>query len=427
MRHAHALILLLMMAAVGLVPQPAMAARIILSDEQDLNVSFMVQFWNATTFDAVNEAGNRLDTRSDLYIRRGRFGISGRFNPVIKYSFNFAYDNVGKDVATGATGNGQGTANRDFYLWDAFCTVALDSTWANLTIGYFRPQVGRESITSAFNVNSFTKSLANSYPRRHIVGRGPGRETGLNLGGLYHVSGWGLNYNLGVFDTNHEAIAGAGDDAVAWAPLLAGRIALTVGDPEMERYGLGYQVNYFGERNGITVAVNGTYQGRTNETVSEEYEYIGGFESNSLLGIDVLVNSGRLNFGAEYDRMTRHFSSEEFVLQLPPHMGLPAPGRLETHYSDQVWHLRAGHLIPVCGDRFIEPVLLYSRFEGAAHSPLFNGDHELLSAGLNWYLDRNRWKINLHYVWQAGEARSGYSSGEDEAGDFLGIGMQLVF
>jgi len=397
--------------------------KVAVGEGRDMEVFFMIQLWDATTFGANNAEGEKLDTRSDLYIRRGRFGIRGRVRSDVGYFFNFAYDNIGKGEKTAATGIAQATDNRAFYLWDAFCTLALDPTWANLTAGYFRPQVGRESITTAFKVDSFIKSPCNSYPREHIVGRGPGRETGINLGGLHLGSGWSLNYNFGLFDTNHEKIAGDETGGTNWAPLKAGRIALSLGEPEMRRYRLGYRTNYFGRRSGVTVAVNVTCQRRTNQTVADTTgEYVGGFRCNRLFGLDLLANLGRLNLDAEYDVLTRRFDAD-FVAVCEEVTG--------REYTDRVWHMRAGFDIPLPRDWYLEPVVMYARFEGDRHSPVWPGGvDEILDIGLNWFLDEHRWKVNLHYVSQCGRAVSKYSpdsDGKQAKGDFLGLGMQVVF
>jgi len=47
----------------------------------------------------------------------------------------------------------------EFKIWVAFFSWTLDDRWANITFGYLRPQIGRESITSAFKVSSFEKGL----------------------------------------------------------------------------------------------------------------------------------------------------------------------------------------------------------------------------------------------------------------------------
>jgi hypothetical protein len=408
----------------SLLPATAPAGtRVELGEDRDMNLYFLVQFWNPITFDAVGPEGQELGTRSDLYLRRARLGVQGNFRSDIRYVFNFAYDNVGKDIVSGSTGKAQSQENQEFHIWDAFCTLKLHPELFHLTLGYFRPQVGRESITTGFKVNSFPKALTNSYPREHILGRGPGRETGINLGGLYQSCCWGLNYNFGLFDPNHERIVGTAGGGVRWAPLWAGRVAMTIGDPEMGSYGLTYDTNFFGQREGITLAINGTYQGRTNQTYDPEnfpeQPYRGGFEKNTLAGIDLLANYDNLNLTAEYDILTRHFT---------PLFAAESAGLTCNEFTDRVWFIRVGYNLTLPGEDFLEPAVMFTRFAGDRNSAFYPaGVHELVDVGLNWYLDRHRWKINLHYIWQHGEPTSKFSSGEDALGDFLGLGFQLVY
>ncbi len=409
---------------VSCLHHPAAAGmRMDVGEGRDMELFFMVQFWDVGTVGAKDNLGNPVDDRGDLFIRRGRFGVSGHFWPSIRYLFNFAYDGVGLDYYTGSIGTPQATSNQAFYMWDAFVTFALNETWADLTVGYFRPQVGRESITTAFAVNSLIKSLNNFYPRKHYVGRGPGRETGLNLGGLYSVDSWSLNYNLGLFDTTHEMITGEPGGGSHWSPLWSGRVAVSFGDAELPIYGLGYRVNYFGDRRGVTIAVNGTHQGQTNQTATSAtdsaVEYTGGFQRNDLLGCDLLANYGPLNVSAEYDLLYREFS-DDFVAMVYD--------LTSNKYTDRVWFVRAGYNIPLRNGQVLEPVVMVTRFEGDPHSAIFpGGEHEILGVGLNWYLDRNQLKINLHYHAQSGQPVSLYSEGLDEAGDFWGLGLQMVF
>jgi hypothetical protein len=418
---------IIMLATLSLPADAPAGAKVILPDGQSLEVFFAFQFWNITTLDATSSQGRDLDARSDFSIRRGRFGIKGKLQESVKYRIWFAYDNVGKDPLSAATGSAQSSANRDFYLWDALCTVQIDPTWLNLTLGYFRPQVGRESITSAFAVDSFTKTLPNSYPRAHIVGRSSGRETGLNVGGLYQPGRWGLNYNFGLFDTNHESITGSSLREAYWSPLWTGRLALTLGDAEMERYDLGYRINTFGRRKGVTLALNGTHQGRTNETAQGNlvppgtivFSYGGGFAENALLGADLLLNYGQLNLNAEYDLLYRRFDTDVLLL---------VAGLDGREYTDRVWHVRAGYNLTLRNGQVIEPVAMISRYRADPFSAVYaGGRHEMASLGVNWYLDGNDWKINLHYAWQELDLRPQGGAAPREIGDFLGLGFQLVF
>jgi hypothetical protein len=400
-------------------------ARIELGDGRDLEVSFMAQLWDVTTFDAAGAGGAPAADRSDLFVRRGRFGVKGQAYPRVSYRVWFAYDNLGKDPLSAAPGGVQAD-NKDLYVWDAYFTIALDDTWAHLTAGYFRPQIGRESITSAFAVNSLVKALANGYLREHVVGRSNGRETGLNLGGLLRGDGRGLRWDVGIFDTNHAGIAGSG--GAEWAPLWTGRLALTLGEPETDRYGLGYAVNDFGERPGLTVAVNGSWQGQTVETVLESFDlvnglvrtYLGGFRRNASWGADLRLNRGPLSLTAEYDVLHRRFGAPLVATADDLH---------GDEYTDRVGHVRAGWNLFLRNGQVLEPTLMYSRFAADRLSALHpGGEHELLALGVNWYLDRNRWKVALHWVRQDGEPVSGYGgSSGDRRGNFLGLGLQFMF
>ena len=392
-------------------------------DGRDMDIFFMVQFWNTTTFNAKNDLGEDVQDRNDFFIRRGRIGVKGHFRPTIRYVFNFAFDGVGMDIFNGSTGTAQLPENKQFFLWDGFVLFALEPTWANLTVGYFRPQVGRESITSSFVVNSYIKALPNAYPRLHFAGRGSGRETGLNLGGAYRGNSVNLNYNLGLFDPNSERITGNVGGGRYWAPMWAGRLAVTLGQAELEVYEVGYLVNYFSKRRGLTLAINSTYQGQTNETLNDS-TYVGGFKNNCMVGCDLLANYDHFNLSAEYDRMTRRFT-DPFATELQAVGELPVGA---TQYSDEVWFVRAGYNFVLNNGKVLEPVLLWTKFTADDASVYYSGgEQEIFSVGLNWYIDRNRLKLNLHYHFQSGRPISLYSSGLDASGDFMGLGLQLVF
>jgi hypothetical protein len=267
-------------------------------------------------------------------------------------------------------------------------------------------------------VNSLEKALENNYLREHLVGRSSGRETGVNIGGLVPMDWAMLNYNLGLFDTNHEKIAGPGGGS-NWSPLLAARVAFSIGDPEMKQYTQGYVINYFGKRKGATVAVNYAHQDGTNETVTNG-KYVGGFKSNSVLGMDLLANYGGWNLDAEYDILGRDFSD---AFQSANTGLIP-----DKSYQNTVFHIRTGYDIPLLGGRFVEPVIMFTKFEGDEQAAVYSGGtHQILDAGVNLYLDQNRLKVNLHYMNQDGKAKSLFSGGRDEKGSFVGLGVQMMF
>jgi hypothetical protein len=408
------------LATATLISKPSEAApKFYFGDGKELEIFFMNQLWGVYTMDRV-EGTTKYDNRMDFFLRRSRVGFQGKINEDLSWRVWFAYDNVGLDPHTALAKNNNiglvsvNTNNQQFYLWDAFFTYALHKKWANITVGYFRPQVGRESITAGFEVNSFEKALTNFYPRQHLVGTGPGRETGVNIGGLYNdeKGKWGINYNFGVFNTDKFSSGSGGDNL-----LYTARVALSLGDPEMKKYGMGYKVNYFGKRNGITFAVNYAYQGRSKDTntfpLADTTKWTNTsiqFKSNQLIGFDILANYKDFTFNAEYDELKREFDVSSL------------------NYKDKVWHVRAGYNFTLPNKTILEPAITYSEWKGDATSLNGNGKFKVTDIGLNWYIKQNNLKLNLHYVNQDGSKKSAYTTnGTDKAGDYIGVGLQLIF
>jgi hypothetical protein len=392
-------------------------------DHKTFNFHHMEQLWSVFTYNAFDKNGQSVDNRANIYLRRARFGADGSLNKKINYTIWFAFDNIGKDQYSGTFGQAQAPSNSSFYLWDAILTYKLHPKFLNITGGYFRPQVGRENMISAFQVNSLDKALTNFYTRPHLVGRSSGREAGFNIGGLYNKSKWGLNYNFGVFNPNHESIAGVANGAAYWSPLLTGRMAFSFGAPEMENYGISYKLNQFGARKGITIGFNFTRQNGTTETwdfVSNKYT--GGFKRNSLYGVDVVLNYANLTIDAEYDEMYRAFSDSLYAHHKSKMAG--------SSYQDRVWHVRAGYNFKAFKNSHIESCIMYSFFEGSNTSVYYGGGRDrVLDFGINYYINKNNLKLNLHYVVSGGSSKSMYSSalGKEQRGDILVFGLQYIY
>jgi hypothetical protein len=320
-------------------------------------------------------------------------------------------------------------------------TYAVDSTFANITFGYFRPQSGHENIAPDAGVNSLDKGLTSMYLRSFLTGRTSGRETGVNVGGFYGSKFVGLAYNLGAFDPTQGLIAGTDGGPRKWHPLLAGRLAISLFQADMPSYRLIPEINFFGERKGITFGGHYSYQNATDETwdtsavkydaVKKTYsgavKYVGGFQKNGSFGGDFVANFMGLNVDGEYDVMSR------IVNGISYHGGLvKAPA---ADFKDRVYHIRAGYDIPLPKDQFLEPALMYTEFDGDAASTLYpNGVDHILDAGLNWYLNKNKFKIAAHYIKQGGRAKSNFQSAAPDAkgnvtmrGDMGAINFQVQF
>ncbi len=397
---------------------------------RDLTVFLMGQIWMpvSTNIDIPGETDLK-DTKADLYIRRGRFGFKGHLMKNLSFKIWFAHDNLGRDdlnpvdIARGAVKTKSLTYSK-LEVWDAFFTWAYDKTWANISIGYFRPQIGKESITSGFNMLSFEKGLPNFYVRRHIIGKpdkgsneafgrasGNGRIFLINWGGLYKASGWSLNWNFGVGDNQNYS------DKSNWSPLWSARIAFTIGDPEMKKYKMGYTQTYFGKRHGITVGLNYGYQGEGVDRTARKYSGSSltrdaQFDKNEMYGIDILANWGAIDFAAEYDILKRDWKSG----QVGSFSG--------KSYTDKVWLVKAGYTYKLPNGQFIQPAVSYSVFDpdNNGYSIYGKKKNTWWDVGINWYIKKQRAKLILHY--SSGKVEN-YKDGQDAKSSYVGLGFQF--
>ncbi|MFL5729649.1 MAG: porin [Cytophagaceae bacterium] len=365
---------------------------------KDVEIVQQLQLWDVNTFENAGNTPNQ--KRNDLYIRRGRLGVRGKLRKDLSFLVVFAYDGVGRDKNTAGNGNTNDPDNHDFYLWDAIWTWS-PKPMLNLTAGYFRPQVGRENISSAFNVISLEKSLPNFQPRTHLIGRNTGRETGLNLGGFHRGTGWSFNYNIGVFDMTNPAIVGNGS---RWFPMLTSRVAFSLGDPEMDKYKLSYVQSYYGQRKGITIAANASCQGETEV-----------FRQNNFYGVDILANYGRWDFVAEYDWLYRNSF-------------LPLSDITQAT-TDRVYSFKAGYNFILKSGKIIQATGMYSGQMAYDYGtkPSINSftgatDQEVYDAGINYLINKDKLKLNLHYVWGKKKDKT---AGTDFS--YLATGFQYTF
>lgn len=287
----------------------------------------------------------------------------------------------------------------------------------------------RESITAAWAVNSFEKSMSQNYVRTHLVGTGPGRATGLNLGGLMQwdmgfVKKAALNYNLGIFNPVTAELSGT-SSGKKFSPLVAGRVSLSLGDPELTKYGIAYDINFFNKRRGGSLDFNFSSQGATDL-----------FKSSRAFGPGLLFNWGPLNLDGEWIWLVREGKRT-----------LENGDVRNFTVTSRTGHFRVGANIPA-GRFVIEPTVLAMQFDGAmdasgqadaAAVKESSGQETTFDAGLNWYLDGKNLKLMVHYTWRkgdAGDAGDGsqvnmYFSqngvGAIRRGDWLGVGLNAIF
>jgi hypothetical protein len=355
-----------------------------------LQTSLGVQLWSTYTtgMEVYEPARDRfvgVDNRLNTQFRRSRIGLSGAPYPGVDFNVTMAIDFVGKDVLSATQAGVNNGATPQVALWNATVSWQLQprSDALHLMVGYYPAPMGRESLTPALRVTSLEKSWSQNYLRRHLVGTGPGRAAGLNLGGLFGTGAAGVNvsYDLSVQNPVAGALGGNSTGRRS-SPLLTTRWALHLGDPEFASYSYGHKVNYFGQRRGLTVAFAASERGATDQ-----------FAQNRALGTDILFNWGPWNLDGEYSYLYREADN----------------GRSSTGSTGYV---RLSHNIDLARRRTLEPVILYWFFNGpmdageqatARTLNTFAGQDNGLDLGANYYFNPNL-KLSLHYTWQWGAA-----------------------
>jgi len=407
-----------------------------LKEKDDFRIEpyFMIQLWSTytTNYSVYNEDSGQYDPvadRGNIMIRRGRFGVRGEPVDGLKFNLQAAYDLIGRDLFAGLTGGTNNASIPNFGIWDAFLQwrIRQNSEAFYLAGGYFRPQLGRESITSGWSVNSMEKSMSQFYLRRHLTGTGPGRAVGLNFGGLAKVrEQLQLDYNLGVFTPQYISFSGNSLGGV-FSPLYVGRVVVNIGEPEMTNYKIAYDINYYSDRRGLSVGLGGSWQNETDL-----------FLSSSASSVDWLFNWDNFNFDGEWSVMWRD-----------GRRAAGENGEIRTFtYRSQTGHLRAGYNLIINRRYFLEPTFMFMYFNGASDAVeqadalsvgAFSGRDHTFDAGINWYLNKKRLKVMLHYTWRRGDpgdAGDGatvnlyyFQSGVGavQRGNWLGLGLNAIF
>lgn len=395
-----------------------------------IQTSAMLQLWSiySTGFEIYNtttQQYEQVDDRFNLSFRRARLVFTGEPYPRVKYTVAAFFDQAGRDVLSSGIGL-TNKADPAIGLWDAFVhwKISRKTEALNLIAGWFRPQMQRESITSAWTVNSFEKSGSQGYLRRHLVGTGPGRAAGLTLGGILQQKNVGLQYHVGIFNpvtTGYSATS----SGVHYSPLLTARTVLFLGEPEMTNYGISYAINKLGQRRGLSLDFNAAYQGQTDL-----------FEHSAVWGPGFLLNWGPWTLDGEWIWMQRSGSRNLSADNI----------RVFTTHS-ATGHARLGYTF-IMKKFALEPVVMGSLFEGAMAADEqadakavgnSSGLERTYDIGLNWYLNGNQLRLMLNYTFRQGDAGDAgpgatvndYFSqngiGAIRRGNWLGLGLNAIF
>ncbi len=351
----------------------------------------MLQLWGVYSMDEkfVNNNGSleAVQDRANLFFRGARLGFKGNPYKGLSYNLMLAYDNLGQDRFTSIRANSNDIGFDVFEATLAY-RVSQSTDLLNVTAGFFRPQISRESLTGPWAVNSFDKAPSQNYVRNHLVRRGTGRAMGVNIGGMQQQFATGFNYNVGMFNTNNT-------EGRLWSPLLVARAGITLGLEEMEDYSTNYNINYFNKRRGLTISGGIAHQGQTDS-----------FEYNTTYSGDFLFNFDNLNIDGEINLLERNYQG--------------------GFYSYETGHIRMGYNIVIAKKYFIEPTVMYSYFNTIKNGPL-SGYDKTYDIGINWYINKNNLKLNLHYVIQEGKGVNLYTDGISfQKGNYLGLGLQLL-
>lgn len=400
-------------------------------DEFKIKMEIGLQLWGSYTlgqevFDAKDSLYHPVDDRLNFQIRRTRIGFKGQPYPNLQFNLTAALDLVGRDVLSGTEAGVNNGASPQFRLWNAYVQWRLlpESEKLNLVVGYLPPQIGRESITAALRSTSMEKAWSQNYLRRHLTGIAPGRAPGINAGGMLWNentrTGW--RYDLGLFSPVYEAYNG-NSTGKRYAPLLAGRLLFASGMPESSKYGISHKINYFGKRQGWSIALAGVTQGTTDL-----------FQSSQTLSTDILFHVGNWTMDGDWSYLWRS--------------GRVSNDQQNTFLvSAQTGYIRLGHNIHLAETLILEPVLMYVLYEGemteieqeqAQQVGMPSGEEQILDLGINLYFNPDL-RLSLHYTWRdadAGDSGPGSTVnnyffqggvGAIQRGDWVGLGLIGIF
>lgn len=329
--------------------------------------------------------------RFGMQLRRLRFGAKGQAAPRVNYVFMLAADRQGEDPYSATKGSFSGVN-----LWNACVTAQLlkSSQILNLHAGYFWTAISRETNTLPWAESSFDRTCAVWYLQQFLTAQGNGIESGIALGGMKNFDNrTGIIYRLAVHNpVKHASPAYAN-------PLLSGRVMFCSGDSEQKNYSYMLEGCHWGQRNGITLGLGAAFQGQCdNQKPGADTVF---FDQSFAYGADILINKGPWSLDGEYFLMKRQASNYNDFQACETHVRLACCLAAGTHY--------------------LEPAFMVSAYSGSGENRLFawTGTDVMYDVGLNWYLQKEKTKVSLHYVNQNGTTGS-------NTGDYFGAAFQLM-
>lgn len=320
----------------------------------------------------------------DLHFRRLKFGGKGKANDRLTYNFLLHADRLGENTYASTKNSYQGLG-----LWHAMMSARLSphSDALNLVAGYYNIAVSRSSYTSCKALGTLDKAQTDWYLRKFLTGKGNGIESGMGIGGYSNLERLHLDYRASIFipqATQHPH----------GSPLLyTGRISLNSEKTPAFNYLIKHQ-NWVKQKN-ISCALGAAYQqnGYINDSIR--------FTHSAALGSDMHLHyQGLILEGSLYQL----FREAENI----------------PDFSATLWHIKALYNFTV-KTQHLEACCSYQNYRTEGSKSLFKhiGDDTSMDLGLNWYINKDKVKMTLHYIMQSGTASM-------NNGDYWATSLMLI-
>lgn len=341
-----------------------------------------VQSWMTYSMNE-EKSGVEYADRFNAAFRRLRFGAKGTPYKWLSYELELKLDGLGEDSYAATKGSYKGLD-----IWKAYISAKLSKNdLIYLHAGYYWAAISRDCNTSPWAVSSFDKTAADGYLRNFMTAKTNGIESGFGFGGLKNWEKFGFSYRIGAFSPTAYA------SKEYFNPLLTARVSLSFGDPEQKTYSYMLTGNHWNKRNGVTLSFGGASQGKVDTGTTA-------FDDSKAYGSDIMASLGGFKLEGEYYKMKRELAGND-------------------DFKGTEWFIRCGYNFAF-KSTFIEPTVTYDSFEGEGESTLFSyiGNDKSLDLGVNWYLNKDKLKMGVHYINQKGSVSS-------NVGDILGLSLQV--